>query len=241
MIHVVTTCSPEGYRLYGKKCVESFLKHWPKEIILSLFYESPLDKYEFSPICKDRIRLFDLGAETAIHDFIADWGWHPRLTHPTDYRLQGVRFCHKVFAMTADCLPKSGIRIWLDADTETTKPIDHDYLGRCLPAENDVCSYLGRTQWHHSETGWLGFNLGGGELLGDLMLCQLLCMYTEGAVTRQEETHDAWVFDVLRRYFEKNYSAEFRNLSPNAVGLDAWNYSPLGERMQHYKGALKLR
>ena len=237
MTHLVTTCSPEGYKTYGKRCLEALVKFWPEDIEIYFFHEG-LESYEFSPICKDRIRLVDLGAETAIHEFIADWGWHPRLNHPTDYRLQGVRFCHKVFAMTADCLPKSGIRIWLDADTETTKPVDHEYLKRCLPAENDVCSYLGRTQWHHSETGWLGFNL---ECAGRVLLTNLVDSYTSGRVTSMDETHDAWVFDVIRRRFSDWTDCGLRNLSPNAVGLDAWNYSPLGERMQHYKGALKLR
>ena len=235
MINLVTTCSPEGYKTYGRRCLESIVKFWPEDVGIYFFHEG-LDKYEFSPIYKDRIRLFDLGAETAIHEFIADWGWHPRLDHPTDYRLQGVRFCHKVFAMTADCLPKSGIRVWLDADTETTRSIDHEYLARCLPTRNEVCSYLGRTQWHHSETGWLGFNLDLRPH-GGLFLEKLLRRYTSGAVAGMAETHDAWVFDDERR----NYGGRFKNLSPNAVGLDAWNYSPLGERTQHYKGALKLR
>ena len=236
-IEVVTSFSPEGYALYGRKCVESFLKHWPNETILSLFVEDGVDKYDFSTTYRNRVRVFDLTAETDILEFISDWGWHPRLNHPTDYRLQGVRFCHKVFAMTADCLPKSGIRVWLDADTETTKPIDHEYLKRCLPAENEVCSYLGRTQWHHSETGWLGFNLEG---YGWFILKQMLDAYVSGMVTQLEETHDAWVFDQVR----KSMAADvwpFRNLSPNAVGLDAWNHSPLGKRMVHYKGNLKLR
>ena len=230
-IHLVTTCSPEGYKTYGKRCLETLVKFWPEDVEIFFFHEG-LDKYELSPICRDRIRARDLAAETAISEFIADWGWHPRLNHPTDYRLQGVRFCHKVFAMTADCLPKSGIRIWLDADTETTKPIDHAYLKRCLPAENEVCSYLGRTQWHHSETGWLGFDLKRG--LG--FLDELIRMYKSGKVAALDETHDAWVFDRLRIL----NAGRFRDLSPNAVGLDAWNHSPLGERMRHFKGNLKL-
>ena len=236
-INVVTTFSADGYRLYGRRCIASLVKYWPADVGVYIFYEPPLpiDIQDLIPICRPNIRVFDLTAETAISEFIADWGWHPRLNHPTDYRLQGVRFCHKVFAMTADCLPKSGIRIWLDADTETTKPVDHDYLKRCLPAENEVCSYLGRTQWHHSETGWLGFNL---DCRGADFLAALLGLYATGYVTRLQETHDAWVFDYLRRGWD---SLAWRNLSPNAVGLDAWNYSPLGERMQHYKGALKLR
>ena len=242
-INVVTTFSADGYRLYGRRCIASLVKYWPADVGVYIFYEPPLpiDIQDLIPICRPNIRVFDLTAETAISEFIADWGWHPRLNHPTDYRLQGVRFCHKVFAMTADCLPKSGIRIWLDADTETTKPVDHDYLKRCLPAENEVCSYLGRTQWHHSETGWLGFNLEHGQSVTSTFLDWVLGFYKSGKVAWLDETHDAWVFDHARRFYDGDLGWKFRNLSPNAVGLDAWNHSPLGERMQHYKGALKLR
>lgn len=233
MIHLVTTFSPEGYALYGRKCVESLVKYWPQDIEIYIFTEG-VDKQDFVPTCRPNIHVKDLAEETDILSFLADFSWHPRMNHPTDYRFQGVRFSHKVFAMTADCLPKSGIRIWLDADTETTKPIDHEYLKRCLPDKNEVCAYLGRTQWHHSETGWLAFDLKRGLEF----LAEMLRIYESGQVATLDETHDAWAFDHLRRRWWTN--SKWRNLSPNAVGLDAWNYSPLGERMIHRKGGLKM-
>ena len=36
---VVTTFHEKGYRDYGKKCIETFLKHWPKDIALVVYAE----------------------------------------------------------------------------------------------------------------------------------------------------------------------------------------------------------
>lgn len=236
-VNAVTTFSPEGYELYGRKCIASFVKYWPADVGLYIFIEKPLDIGNLIPICRSNIHVKDLADETDILSFLADFSWHPRMNHPTDYRFQGIRFAHKVFAMTAPCLPNDGIRVWLDADTETTKPIDRDYLARCFPSEDEICAYLGRTQWHHSETGWLAFDL---DKAGVVVLNGLRHVYISGQIATLNETHDAWAFDFVRAGL-LDTNLKFKNLSPNAVGLDAWRYSPLGERMIHRKGGLKTK
>jgi len=230
VIDLITSFSPEGYNLYGKRCLGSLVKFWPPEVEIKIFCDPPLDKYDFRSIYKDNITILDISQETPILDYLPDFSWHPRMTSKTNYRLQGVRFCHKVFAMTVPGGRET--RIWLDADTVTTGLIDLQYLSGCLPAAGETCSYLGRTQWHHSETGWLGFDM---NCRGRQFLDSFLDMYRSGNILLLDETHDAFAFDVLRRQKEA-LGWKFRNLSPNAVGLDAWGHSPLSQRMIHFKG-----
>ena len=55
---VVTTCHKEGYNLYGRRIVETFDRHWPREIVLYLYAEN------FKPdIMSNRIVCLDLLAE----------------------------------------------------------------------------------------------------------------------------------------------------------------------------------
>jgi len=38
-ITVITTFNSKGYEQYGKRMVEGFAQHWPKEIPLKVYYE----------------------------------------------------------------------------------------------------------------------------------------------------------------------------------------------------------
>ena len=235
MINIVTTFSKSGYDLYGRGFLDGFLKYWPKDINLYLFLDPPLTSYDIVPI--SNIVVKDLSAESNIHGFMSDFGWMRNMSDPRNYRFQGSRFSHKIFALTAPCLPNDGVRIWLDADTVTFKPIDRIYLSKCLPSDTELASYLGRTEWDHSECGWVGYDLdcGGRQFLWDF-----LQVYETGAVVSYAQTHDSFVFDRLREKFQAKGS-RFRNLSQDCRGLDAWRQSILGERMTHKKGQLKFR
>ena len=235
MINIVTTFSKSGYDLYGRGFLDGFLKYWPKDINLYLFLDPPLTSYDIVPI--SNIVVKDLSAESNIHGFMSDFGWMRNMSDPRNYRFQGSRFSHKIFALTAPCLPRSGIRIWLDADTVTFTPIDPDYLRECLPRSGEMLSYLGRKDWDHSECGWVGYDLACGGLG---FLKEFLEIYETGAVVSYAQTHDSFVFDRLREKFQAKGS-RFRNLSQDCRGLNAWRQSVLGERMVHNKGNEKFR
>ena len=38
-VAVVTSFSPSGYKLYGKRMLETFEKYWPSDIKLYVYYE----------------------------------------------------------------------------------------------------------------------------------------------------------------------------------------------------------
>lgn len=146
-----------------------------------------------------------------------------------DYRYAVNRFCRKVFAITNPQNFDCDWLIWLDADTVTKKKVDDEFLSRVCP-NGFTGSYLGRSEWHHSECGFVGYNLRQGA---KAFLERFREIYTSGEVYDHLEWHDSYIFDRVRDEFPDLW---FHNLSPDAKGLDAWNHSPLAEVMDHFKG-----
>ncbi len=121
--------------------------------------------------------------------------------------------------------------IWLDADTEITRPVTDSLLSKCLPGTKQVASYLGRVHVH-TETGWLAFNLKhhGGEFLDDFRK-----QYTSENIVYQIEQHDCRAFDMtMVDYIRKGFS--FKNLTWTGGGSDVFEHSPLNDFIRHDKG-----
>lgn len=225
MKHIAcTSFSPKGYEVYGKKFLETFLEYWPIEI--AVFYEGQ------KPGIRDsRVFYYDLLEDDEFTEFQSEYGYF----HGKDYRLMATKFSPKVFAKTSPLRPKCDWWIWVDADVVTFKKIDERFFQETCPA-GFTGSYLGRTTWHHSETGFVSYNLnlGGKEFLEDLR-----ALYTTGAIFSHKEWHDAWLFDRVR---EQNENMWFRNLSYEIKENHPWGATVLGEYTRHQKGPeLKLR
>ena len=145
---VVTSFSPAGYDIYGKRFLETFAEFWPKEVALQVYYEreAPL------PIGRP-MYANDLYDDP---EFLEFKGTCP--PDGADFRWQTLRFAHKVFAITdpdemaADLRATPGWRIWLDADVETFRPVTLGWLAEACP-EDKQCSYLGRKELYTSELG----------------------------------------------------------------------------------------
>ena len=47
-VAVVTSFSPDGYELYGRKMLQTFARHWPADVKLYVYYEGdkPADASE---------------------------------------------------------------------------------------------------------------------------------------------------------------------------------------------------
>lgn len=141
-IAVVTTFSPTGYEVYGKRMLETFDQYWPKDIDLFVYYEGvratdPPGRGEWLPLDADMDR----------RRFMAR-----HRDHPFNYRYMPVKFSHKVWAIT-DAAQESDEYdwlIWLDGDIETRAPVTHEFLQSILP-DGVIASYLGRRWWKHTE------------------------------------------------------------------------------------------
>lgn len=219
---VVTTFSPKGYDVYGRRMIETFAAFWPAKVALHVYYEGdkPSD-------ASDRAVWHSLDADKDRAAFMAA---HED-EDPKDYRKCPVKFCHKVYAMTS--APRDTDHLmWLDSDCETTAPVKS--LSECLAKEGQIGSYLARPYSRHSETGFLSFYGTGGYQFLDAFRK----FYNDGEPLKQSEQHDSMAFDVLRRRFEKQ-GFRFRNICPDATGLTVFPQSALKGFITHNKGVAR--
>lgn len=230
---IVTSFSPAGADLYGRRCVASVRAHWPH----------PLTVYADA--------LIDLsGVPVRLTSEIPGWPeTQPRLPatrpdapmtgfdkwtrKPENYIWNAHRFAVKAFVwLDAAERMERGILVWLDADTVTTADVPGDLIER-LVAGVDI-AYLGRGPMH-PETGFVAFRVP--EALPLLRYC---CdIYTSGFYrtmckgwTDCHALEDALLMQPIkaRDLTSHTWAGEWRS------SVDAFSLSPLGPYVQHLKG-----
>ena len=254
---VVTTCHKEGYDLYGRRMVETFDRHWPREIVLDLYTEN------FKPdIISDRIVCLDLLAECPelvafkqrhqdnplAHGSASEKHWKVRIDwrkpklklrrkQNLGYRWDAVRFSHKtfsIFAAAERCA--TDVLFWVDADIQFFADIPFEFLEETIPPDCMV-SFLARPQF--SECGFVGYNLrhpATGKFLK-----QFKALYTTDSLFKEDQWHDSYLFDVVRKRFEKkgHRTYDIGKGMGEEVGHVFIN-SDLGRYMDHMKGDRKI-
>ena len=223
-VEVVTSCSVDGYALYGKACVRSYLKYWP----------FPLKVYTDSPLKID-------GVTTKLTGQIAGWPHASRMLpfynsaaeKPASYLWNAQRYAVKPFVWhDAARKMESGILAWLDADTVTTGPVPTGILEDML-GEADV-AYLGRGDMH-PENGCVVFRLP--EAMPLLSWCRKA--YQKD---RYLSWHDGWTDCHALREGLRAVPTRSRDLTSLAYPgewrshVDAFALSPLGPYVIHLKG-----
>lgn len=232
-MNVVTTFSPVGWDVYGRRFVESFQKNWPDEVRLHCFLEG-----QQIPPGYPTVAWHDLENDPEHEKFCHQWG-APEWNHPTDFNEMSVRFCHKVFAITSPGLPMKGWRIWIDADVLFTRDVTA-FLPSLFP-DDKALTYLGRkgqmrpSQPAYTECGFVGYNCDIAKVRA--MLYDMRAIYVSGKLFTlgRHNWHDSYVFDHCREshHFGKD---ELNNLSENATGMHVWPQTVLGKFSQHQKG-----
>lgn len=225
MIKVVTTFSKDHAPIYGS----TFLKEAAKYgLHLTLVHHSDFSGVESHG--EDRIDASRGGP----HDDVDLWRFREfcaeKIDRTNNYRFQAARFGWKVFSKTRkDIRCGADWLIWIDSDVRVFAKPNFDFLD-----PNVDVAYLGRRHWDHSECGFVAYNLtqNGGALLD-----KLRHIYVSGRFMEEREFHDSWLFDRVR----ERGGFRGQNISPNAVGLDAWPFSPLASWSDHLKGNRKWR
>ncbi len=253
----VTTCHAKGYELYGRRMAASFERHWPADVDLYLYAEGfapdvpsrrivPLDLLATCPALvafKERHRHNPLahGAEVRrrlefrvrwrkrkVRLRLAKWG--------LGFRWDAVRFSHKAFSIfDAAERVEADVLFWLDADTVFFRDLPPSFLEELMPPECLV-SYLAR--YNVSECGLVGYNLRHPAICD--FLGAFKALYTTDRLFRENEYHDSYLFDIVRRRFERRGSRTHD--IGEGVGLHASHVlinSKLGSYMDHVKGGRK--
>ena len=241
-IAAVTTFNAAGYDEYGKRFLKGFDEHWPADIILHIYIEDIMpeetsDRFTYHDLL---LNIPELAAFKARHK-------HNR-THngfyengEYGYRMDAVRFAHKVFALShcAHALKdKADALFWIDADTVTFKDIPHELFGQVLP-DGYYTSYLGRRQ-SYPECGFVGFNLT--HPAHDEFMTFWQNLYIDDSLFELPEWHDSFVYDMVRKTFEnkdKFTSHDIAEESPPSH--HPFINSILGTYMDHLKGNERKR
>jgi hypothetical protein len=235
---LVTSFHAEGYEAYGRRFVESFERFWPLNYALRVYAEN----VQVAPASR-RVRVLDLlESVPELKSFRARHAGNPAASGRIgggryDYRYDALKFANKVFAVVhAARHCRDRLLVWLDADVVTLRPVPADFIQRLL-REDCFAAYLGRFA-HHSETGFLAFNLKAGGAKDFFAAYEAI--YTSDELFRLREWHDCEVFDTVRATFSACGKIRTRDLSPEGTSHPFVN-SVLGEYMDHLKGPERKR
>ena len=229
MIAAVTTFNGRGYTKYGRRFLQTFERHWPREVKLYVYAEG------CRPVSK-RAEIRDLlSCCPGLRQFKQDHG-HLR---SRDFRFDAVRFAHKVFAVAHAARTVDADKLfWVDADIVTFDDIPLAFLESCLPPGYYTSCLL--RAGVHSECGFMGFDLRHPAHLDFMKAWER--WYTSGRLFNLPEWHDCIVYDTVRQRLEKVGRIRTHNLS----GSYTWVWHPfinsrLGRFMDHLKGKRKIR
>lgn len=158
MTTCITTFSNDGYELYGRKMIESWLEFWPKTFKL-LIYTEGFD-VDFKD---DRLTILDL--ETAcpnIKNFKqSSYDMHSHALSKKEKRRieKTIKWCHKIYAMSHALKFRDDYLIFLDGDTYTTALIPETLPQNLVDTELFAVHFEILNGARHFETGLIVFNL----------------------------------------------------------------------------------
>jgi len=177
-MRLVTSFHDEGYDLYGKKFLESFIEHW--DIPLTVYYEIkrdfPVDnRITYKPLFElERLTDYLSREKIQVISVINNW------------KFNLFKFCRKAFIQAEEM--KYEPFFWIDADVVIDRKPDidlTDLLGDSLVA------YMKRINYHPC-TSLVGFNTKHPEM--PEFRHGYINQYLTDDVLTYPEWHDAYVF-----------------------------------------------
>ena len=236
-IAAVTTFHAAGYEHYGKRFLASFDAHWPKGVVLHIYGEDVAPTETSS-----RFIYHDLLAE--VPELVAFKARHKdNDTHngihedgEYGYRMDAVRFAHKVFALAHCALSirdHADALFWIDADTVTHRNIPESFFNEVLP-NGCYTSNLGRPH-NYPECGFVCYDLTHPAHEEFMTFWRQL--YLDDTLFELPEWHDSFVYDLIRKTFEDKGKFKSFDIAAAAPPSDhPFINSVLGQYMDHLKG-----
>jgi hypothetical protein len=255
-VSVVTTFHKQGYDMYGKRMIRSFLDNWPKDLKLYVYAEDCVveesapnlivkDLHSASPelvAFKERWK----NVPKANGDVSSDPIRSKRKDSGKGFKWHAIRFAHKVYSIFS-CAKECNTEwlMWMDADTYCHSPISDKNIQSLLPGKQELC-YLGR-RGKYSECGLYAIKLTSPACQEFLKEFQRVYDQAEQGIFLMAEWHDSFVFDEVRKKFphmkQHNWSASLDDLRPRP-GMSQGEGHPLincewGAWLDHLKGGRK--
>jgi len=247
MTTIITGFSPKGYAQYGAQFLETFDRHWPKDVRLLCFVEESPP----GPIPRGAER--SLWTCKGMRDFIerhrdslrangrepVPGRWAPKhIANGYHFKFDAWKFSRQCFIPegAADELPDGEIMAWMDADVVTHAKVPADFVGGLL-GTHDLC-YLGRIGTH-TELGFWAVRLNNRTRR---LLSRMVDLFRSDSIFELREWHSAYAFDHVRQIEESLAGGAIKalNLTPRGTG-HVWFQSPLGRYTDHLKGDRRKR
>jgi len=229
---------------YGVEMVNSFFVNWPNEVTLTAYIENSHSVDD--SLVKDKIIIKEFHENIPeYNNFVSRYKHKEKNT--ADYRFDVFKFAYKVYAI-ANAIKNTQTKylIWLDADIRTYKKLPINFLST-LVKEDCYLSFLGREHVksvNYSECGFLIFDTE--HFINKIFWKDMMKMYDKGQLFFENEWHDSYIFDVVRKNLEKK--RKIKNFDISHMGLvDVKNdnhvfiASVLGNFMDHKKGNRKTK
>ena len=248
---IVTSFNPEGLEVYARNMLNSFDKHWDKEIQLHAWYHD-FDEGGAFFLRTEELEIPTKGVKYSnlnnIQDMV-EYREGMKVHNGTEggkiqynWRLDAIKWCHKIYALTETAADPHVIQdkdwlIWLDADTVTFADVDAEFLDGICDDSYDIV-HLGRNSVDYSETSFIAFNLKNRPAVD--FLSDFRETYDNREVTAYREWHDGFIFERLLK-LHQYHGLKALNLTPDVPDLNAFATSALSTKMQHFKGNLKTK
>jgi hypothetical protein len=120
----------------------------------------------------------------------------------------------------------------VDADSVFYKPLTIDFIKTNLYKEDTMMTYLGRGE-HYSECGFLLWNLRHKDTTDYFK--EMKRMYDKDLIYKEKEQHDSYIWDLIRKKFEKERNTINIDIGDKKVG-HVQARSILGSLYDHTKG-----
>ena len=241
MYTFVTTFSQKHYDLYAKQMLESVVENFDPALRLVVYYDGYGDVTPAFPTA-DFIEYRNLDTLKARNDFVErnkdKNGSYAEA--PYNYKMDAVRFCHKVYAYTDlayELIDQeyTGWLVWLDADTIVNQKFMAEDAKKIMPDSADVV-HLGRIDIDYSETGFVGWNMAMHNAVS--LIVDIRGAYDTDEIFGYREWTDSFVFERLLNIY-KAHGMSALNLSEGVRGLAVFENSILKDYFTHNKGNLK--
>ena len=214
---VITSFNKKLYDEYAHRFVNTY--NWPFDlkIYTELKFKIDNQKFEIVELEQDSKNFVERNKNKSVKDFWVD----------------GVRFSYKVYSVIQAALKKEyDILIWVDADSVFYKPLTLEFIKQNLFKENCMMTYLGRGE-HYSECGFLLWNLKHKDTQDYFK--EMKSMYNNDLIYNEREQHDSYIWDLVRKKFEKERDTMNIDIGDKKVG-HVQARSILGSLYDHTKG-----
>jgi hypothetical protein len=220
----ISTFNAEGLELYGRRMMRTFTQFWPSEVELTVYSEGWGEGH--SP---QTVRDLE-----AVSPWLKAFKARHSERRPRDYRMDAVRFSHKVAAVChAAKEDAQDVLIWLDGDIVTHSKVTEVDLEGLAPKGEEWIAWLDRERVY-PECGLFMLNCRHARLAE--IIARLEGLYTDDTLFRLNEWHDS---EAMRHIVASSgvkakslSGAGFKTSHPLANG-------PLGKFFDHAKGNRK--